>query len=375
MTILTSLLFLSPVNKRKTNAQRTVKSARTNLPNTNTPKTNQSAPVSIARNQRTSKPVINVLPNGHCIIKHREYFIDIIGSNVSSFPTVEQNSFIYERINPSNAAVFPWLSGMAGQYETYNFRKLNFEYISTCATSTSGFVIIAIDYDPSDVPPASKVQLLSYEGSVRANSWNAITHRSNKSNLSKQKSYFVGYETMSGPNVGYTRTSDVGNLCIVSMGQSNFNTIGEAYVDYEIEFKTPQMNVITTSMPSLQITMGSTLDFRNYDNTHYYGTLNVRPHTTTELRVFSGFVGTITMLMKGTTIEVPPSVSAIGPNSTVYLGTVINSGLTEAIIIYKVYATPGAVLTFTHGESFTISSFGILFSSLAQNTFDNLQTF
>jgi hypothetical protein len=317
-----------------------------------------------------------MLPSGHCVISHREYLSDLAGTNGTAFPATNSTSYLYERINPSNPALFPWLSGMAGLYETYNYHKLKFEYVSTCSTSTPGYVILAIDYDPSDDVPTSKVQLLSYEGSVRCNSWNSVVHNSSRANLSKQKSYYCGYNSMhTTDNHGTLRTSDVGTLNVLAMGQTSTNFIGEIYVEYEVELKTPQMSVVATSMPSLQITMGDTLDFELVNDTLYYGNLNIIPINATQLRIRQGFIGVLYMTMRGSGITGGPFASVTAPNSAIQIGEVVNGALTDVYVIYKLNVAPNSVLVFSHGAALAVTRFEITFASLAQNTYDHLLVF
>lgn len=53
-------------------------------------------------------------------------------------------------ISATNKYMFPWLAPLASGYEKYRFRKLSFLFRSTAATTSSGLVYTAIDYDPSD---------------------------------------------------------------------------------------------------------------------------------------------------------------------------------------------------------------------------------
>lgn len=47
--------------------------------------------------------------------------------------------------------MFPWLSGIAPGFETYELLDLSFEFISRCATTVNGMIYMAIDYDAGDV--------------------------------------------------------------------------------------------------------------------------------------------------------------------------------------------------------------------------------
>lgn len=55
------------------------------------------------------------------IVRHRELISDLSAS--ASFQPGSR------RINPGDADVFPWLSGIASRYEKYKFRKLKFTMV------------------------------------------------------------------------------------------------------------------------------------------------------------------------------------------------------------------------------------------------------
>jgi len=65
-------------------------------------------------------------------------------------------------INPGQASTFPWLSTIAKQYEKYVIERLAFIYkkeVSEYATAgQTGKVIMSVDYDAADAPPATKQQ-------------------------------------------------------------------------------------------------------------------------------------------------------------------------------------------------------------------------
>jgi hypothetical protein len=149
------------------------------------------------------------------------------------------------RINPANDLCFPWLSIFANAYESYCFHRLTFEYKPQCATSRDGYTAIAVDYDPDDSLPTSKVEAFEYEETVRGAPWAAFNHVSTKKNLAKRKTYFVRNPGIAEVHMTAATDSslyDVGNLLV--MGGTSDETgflAGELWVHYAVEFMTPQM--------------------------------------------------------------------------------------------------------------------------------------
>nr|QIC52852.1 MAG: capsid protein [Apple virus C] len=188
-----------------------------------------SAPVSKGVVTRVPKPQSRGFPNGDILVSHRELISDISGS-------VDFDARLF-RINPGVIDIFPWLSQLATAYESYVFERLEFQYETSSNTISTGKVIVAIDYDPTDNPPISKKQVMSYRGSVSSPTWSSCTHMSLPEDLRKRKTYFVRRGTG-----GNSAVTDVGNLFVCTSGQTDTSVVGELYVRYTIRLMTPQLN-------------------------------------------------------------------------------------------------------------------------------------
>lgn len=192
------------------------------------------APVSQGRNIKTARPKMVTLRNGDCDVTHREYIGEVTASsgspsifNVDTYP-----------INPGMNVVFPWLSKIAQNFESYNFRKLKFCYETEAPTSLGGTVVLAVDYDALDAAPASKQQALAYRSSVRSPAWTDSCHSSVGEDLHKLKSKYV--RTGSAPATSDLKTYDVGNLFVITQGITTASAVcGELYVEYSVRLMTP----------------------------------------------------------------------------------------------------------------------------------------
>jgi hypothetical protein len=157
-------------------------------------------------------------------------------------------------INPGTSTLFPWLSSIANRYESYCFKQLCFRYETTSPTNTPGSVILAVDYNPTAVPPQSKTQALAMESSVRSPPWTTISHKSLGHNLTKRKSYYIRTDSdVSDPDL-----YDTGVLMLMTEGvPTESGSIGEMHVDYVVDLLTPTLSNTNASGPSNLITADS----------------------------------------------------------------------------------------------------------------------
>lgn len=187
-----------------------------------------NAPVSKGFSGLSSRAKITT-SSGVTRVQHSEYVSDIFGD--IGFEAVS------EPINPGNEGLFPWLSSVARRYESYQFRGLTFRYETTSSTGTNGTVILTVDYNPNGTVPNSKVEALAMESAVRSPVWNRINHTSLVHNLTKRKTYYIRNGDAPVQDVDLY---DTGLFVVMTEGvPSETGTIGELYVDYEVDLITP----------------------------------------------------------------------------------------------------------------------------------------
>lgn len=193
----------------------------------------ESAPLTQARAGRKSAPRVSAAGNGSITIKHREYIQDVNGSvayTATSFP-----------VNPGMTQTFPWLSTMAQLFESYRFKSLHFEYETQKSASTNGTVLLGVDYDAADSAPLTKQQLMSFEGAVRSGVWQECTFKALPASLHKFGPVKYNRSGVLAANQDI-KTFDSGNLFVATQGCADATAIGELYVNYEVEFQTPQIH-------------------------------------------------------------------------------------------------------------------------------------
>jgi hypothetical protein len=112
------------------------------------------------------------------------------------------------------------------------------------ATITQGKVFLVPDFNPQDPPPVDKIEALTYEGAVGCQPWLQFDCAIPEKFLKSYNEYFVRTGDLSA---GFDiKTYDPLVLYLCSQGASgDGNTVGELWVDYEIELVNP-VGVINT---------------------------------------------------------------------------------------------------------------------------------
>lgn len=228
-------------NQNKTQSSRVTKKKKNG--NGTRGRESVSAPVSSQKVIRNGRPTISNISNspfsddGAIRVSHREYVADILGSVAYANSTFS--------INPGLATIFPWLaSSCALGYESYTFEKLNFLYEPSCSTATAGKVILAVDYDPTDVFPSSKAIISSYHNAVSSPPWAECCFVADRRDLVKMAPQRYIRQGTILTALNDLKTFDVGNLQIGTQGMATGAVVGELWVEYVVTLQTPQINPI-----------------------------------------------------------------------------------------------------------------------------------
>jgi hypothetical protein len=200
------------------------------------------APIAQTRTVKTGRPTIKQLRNGDIMVTHREYIGEIAANAGGPPSTFSLQSF---SINPGLTAIFPWLSKLAQNYESYRFEKLKFCYETESPSTLGGTLVMAVDYDSLDASPTSKQQAMAYRASVRSAPWNDCCHTSVAEDLHKLKSNYVRSLSSPPPANSDLKTYDIGNLFVITQGISTASaTCGELYVEYSVHLLTPVYDIV-----------------------------------------------------------------------------------------------------------------------------------
>ena len=285
-------------SKKKNNASRSGQKPKKQNKNTSRPKTESTAGVPAAYNflRVTGVPRMTQKPSadGRVIIRHQEYFAPVTGS-------VTEKTAQYS-INPGLESTFPWLSGIARNYESYIWRSLIFEYVPQVGTQTKGRIMIAPDYDARDTAVTTYRRLGSMHGAVMGSIWSPVRLACDSADLHKAKQFYV--RVSSPPSWTDVKTYDALTLIVNTGGTVDEATYGDIRVSYVIELITPQVlddsemlnsKSISNTAPGLATPFSAT--------TVVAGGLDIAPSSTAQLKFNDVGEYLISGYMNGTSLE------------------------------------------------------------------------
>ncbi len=171
-------------------------------------------------------------------ISHREFLGDITGSTGFS-------SRVFT-LNPGSSVTFPWLSNIAGMFQSYRFKGLIFTFNSTSADALSsvntalGSVIMSTQYNVALPTFLNKAEMEQYEYTVSGRPSKNLVHCVEcDPHLQVMEHLFT--RTGSLPVGQDYQFYDWGNFQFATVGMQAAATIGELWVSYEVEFLKPRI--------------------------------------------------------------------------------------------------------------------------------------
>lgn len=224
-----------------------------------------NAPVSGSRTNRVGIASVKQIRDG-CSVCNREFVMNIQVPNSPGWINIDRL-----RCNPGSVKTFPWLSGMATSWESYRFKKLHFQFIARCPTTTAGSLILSPDYDAQDGQPATEQQMTQLRDTTEDNPWKDMVCRLKPESMNRAyKTHFVMDDSRYATTTQDEKTIDVAQFFISADKDANANW-GKLWVDYEVEFFTPQTQSVTvpeTGGARLSVVAGvPTLSNTNFVNT------------------------------------------------------------------------------------------------------------
>lgn len=171
-------------------------------------------------------------------ISHREFLGDITGS--TGF-----NSRVYT-LNPGSSNTFPWLSNIAGMFQSYKFKGLVFTFNSTSADALNsvntalGTVVMSTQYNVALPTFLNKAEMEQYEYTVSGRPSKNLVHCV-ECDPSLQVMEHLFTRTGSLPAGQDYQFYDWGNFQFATVGMQAAATIGELWVSYEVEFLKPRI--------------------------------------------------------------------------------------------------------------------------------------
>lgn len=167
-----------------------------------------------------------------CHVVHREFIGNVTGSVAFAIASTFA-------VNPGLTASFPWLAGIAQNWESYRFRKLRLCYYTRTGSNVPGSVILAHDPDSSDAAPSSEQVMTTYESCQEDAPWKDICMEIKQTSLREiGPRKFVRTTALSANQD--IKLYDSGNLFVGTVDGTAV-AWGKLWVEYDIDFFTPQL--------------------------------------------------------------------------------------------------------------------------------------
>lgn len=174
-------------------------------------------------------------------ICHREYLQDITATNAFSIQSFD--------INPGLSQSFPYLAGIARNFESYRIHGMVYMFKSQSAdalnsTNTAlGTMIMATKYDALGIDFNNKqgMEATQFSSSARPSESQIHPIECAPSLSSSPQKYIRSGDLTSAQ--GDQRLYDWGKFFIASQGQQATSVVGELWVSYDIEFINPLSTV------------------------------------------------------------------------------------------------------------------------------------
>jgi len=153
-------------------------------------------------------------------------------------------------INPSNPVTFPWLSGIASNFERYELDWVKVHYVPRIGTTTIGSVMMAPDFDVNDPVPADSSELTQMKGAVEGPAFDSFTLHLPGASLHTSGPLYTRGSIRAGDN----RLSDAANVYIATAGNSAVNaTLGRMFVEYKVRLLDPHDGTHDELLPAAQM--------------------------------------------------------------------------------------------------------------------------
>ncbi len=178
--------------------------------------------------------------NQSVIVRHKEY----IGQLTSSINYAVRYNL---PINPGRSETFPWLSGIAENFQEYTVRGMVYHYIPSSGSAIAstnnalGTVMFQTSYRANETAPVSKHELLNEYWAGETVPSETMCHPIECD--PKENPFKIQYIRTGGVPTGDSQLLyDLGSTFIAVSGQqANDVVLGDIWVTYEIELRKPML--------------------------------------------------------------------------------------------------------------------------------------
>lgn len=146
-------------------------------------------------------------------------------------------------LNPACSAVFPWLSGVAINFERYRFGSLKFRFMSAQATTAAGRVYAGVDLDYDDPVPTSARSVMTNRYAKEAPLWESFEMSIPGKDLMREMPYkYITASTRT--NFVEPRTAYAGFLCFGGNHSLGSDALWDLWVEYDVELNLPVLESV-----------------------------------------------------------------------------------------------------------------------------------
>jgi len=166
-------------------------------------------------------------------------------------------------LQPGLAELLPWGSTVASQYEQYHINSMVFHWVPFISTSTPGSIMMMVDYNPADLPPATETQFMDHAGATTSAAWESLSFKCDVSQMHAlgPKKYIRACAV-----AGDIKTYDSGTFYL-AVDNGTAVPWGKLYVEYDIEFFIPQLQPATYGAPNRTSYYNSTTVAQTFTST------------------------------------------------------------------------------------------------------------
>lgn len=166
--------------------------------------------------------------------------------------TADDFAIIYSQlVNPGNPAMFPWLSRLAGLFTEYKFHKLEFIFEPSSATTQTGNVFSAFQYDSTLPDPLAETAFMALEDAKMSPAWFASTTMARLSDLNVLRKQYISYGTEI-PEGSDSKTLFPAKFILAAQGMDITEPVaGRLYVRYDVSLTAPKLDASSNLQASV----------------------------------------------------------------------------------------------------------------------------
>lgn len=306
--------------------------------------------------------------NGPRICKSE--FIGLIDGSVDfarqAFPGFADGAY---RLNPGLEYAFPWLSGIATQFESYKFHRLAIHYVPSTNLNATGNLYMTPVIDPQqNIPVASRELISQFMDVVDTNVKVGATCAFPLGQKTEPYRWRFVRSTVDEA-AGNLEAYDTGYFLFDRGGCVDTSVQGELWIDYDVELFNPKFRSAINRVEGGRIVAAGTVSAANpLGTTPTVDTSSVGFSVNASSQITFFNVGTFLMtgLCGGTAPTYTPS--AVSPNTVLALhASVINATNNFSSQAYLItIANPQSPITVAGGG--TVSSLTLWMGSAPQNS-------